>query len=194
MKGIYKITNNITGNFYIGSSNNIFRRFREHKNVAFNIKSKNYKYPIYRAIRKYGIDNFKFEVLEKLNEETDLINREKYWFNKLKPYYNQIEPVKTPGFHKNHTDETKDKISRNNCKYWQGKKLPENMIKSIIEGNKIKRKQIIMKDKNNNVLMKFDGYCNALKYLNKNPKDTGNIKRCCLDENKTAYGYKWSFE
>lgn len=71
MIGIYKITNLINGKMYIGKSNNIERRKREHKNMEG-------KSVIHDAIRKYGNENFSFEVveecpLEKLNE------REIYW-------------------------------------------------------------------------------------------------------------------
>ena len=48
ISGIYKITNKINNKSYIGQSNNIYRRFSEHKS------------PLYRShyIDKYGIDNF----------------------------------------------------------------------------------------------------------------------------------------
>lgn len=54
--GIYKITNTINGKIYIGQSKDIERRFKQH------IKSK-CSYAINRALKKYGVDNFTFEVL-----------------------------------------------------------------------------------------------------------------------------------
>lgn len=53
---IYIITNNINGKCYIGQTINIERRFREHKNARS-------KQPIHSAIRKYGHENFIFEIL-----------------------------------------------------------------------------------------------------------------------------------
>lgn len=39
--GIYKISNKITGDYYIGSAVNIERRFYEHKNSLRSDKHKN---------------------------------------------------------------------------------------------------------------------------------------------------------
>ena len=93
-----------------------------------------------------------------------------------------------------HTDATKAKISKNNCRYWQGKTLPQYMINKIIAGNKNKRKQIIMLDKNTKEELRFfDGICNALKFLGKNPNNTSGIKNCCEGIANTAYGYSWKY-
>lgn len=75
MIGIYKITNNINGKIYIGQSNNIKRRFSEHKT-----KGKESRILVDISIQKYGEENFSFDIIEecpvdKLNE------RETYWIN-----------------------------------------------------------------------------------------------------------------
>ena len=44
-----------------------------------------YQYSIHRAFRKYGIDNFSFEILEECNPE-DLFEREKYYIEKYDSY------------------------------------------------------------------------------------------------------------
>lgn len=64
MIGIYKIENTINGKCYIGQSENIARRWRAHRSAAFNPNADNYDITLYRAIRKYGIDNFTFTVLK----------------------------------------------------------------------------------------------------------------------------------
>lgn len=64
MVGIYKITNKINQKIYIGQSVNISKRWVAHRNGAFNPNNKQYNTPLYKAIRKYGIENFTFEVLE----------------------------------------------------------------------------------------------------------------------------------
>ena len=66
MIGIYKIENKINHKVYIGQSINIERRWRQHKRCHLN-------HPLYNSFKKYGIENFTFEVLiqskkEKLNE------------------------------------------------------------------------------------------------------------------------------
>lgn len=83
ISGIYKITNIITGEFYIGSSKDIKQRWYSHKNPAFHKRHLNLK--IYQDMNKYGLDKFSFEILE---ETVNLREREQYWFDKLKPTYN----------------------------------------------------------------------------------------------------------
>ncbi len=73
MTGIYLIRNSINGKCYVGQSTNIKARWRKHKSTAFNPNDACYHYPLYLAIRKYGITNFEFRVLvecqrERLNE------------------------------------------------------------------------------------------------------------------------------
>ena len=83
--GVYKITNIITGDFYIGSSCNIKQRWSSHRNPAAQKRQPNSK--LYKDMAEFGLDNFKFEVLE---ETADLKEREQYWIEKLKPSYNNI--------------------------------------------------------------------------------------------------------
>lgn len=64
MIGIYKITNKINGKCYIGQSNDIERRWKEHKNSFSNPNVSDYESKKNRAFRKYGIENFDFQVLE----------------------------------------------------------------------------------------------------------------------------------
>jgi len=61
---VYKITNLINNKVYIGSSIDVARRWREHKTVANNPNHKHYNYPLYQAFRKYGLDNFYFEIIK----------------------------------------------------------------------------------------------------------------------------------
>lgn len=56
---IYKITNLINGKIYIGQTIQKFsKRIKDYKGDY-----KRYNYGIHAAIRKYGFDNFKFEIL-----------------------------------------------------------------------------------------------------------------------------------
>lgn len=64
MIGIQKITNLLNGKVQIGQSSNIEKRWISHKSHAFNTNAVDYNKPLYRAIRKYGINNFSFEVIE----------------------------------------------------------------------------------------------------------------------------------
>lgn len=72
MIGIYKIENLINHKKYIGQSVQIEKRWQRHKRTAFDEKDHSYQLPLYRAIRKYGLENFSFQVLEEcLCEELD---------------------------------------------------------------------------------------------------------------------------
>ena len=68
MTGIYKINNLIHGKVYIGQSINISKRWYEHKYKAFNQNDRSYNSALHSAFRKYGIQNFTFEVIEECDE------------------------------------------------------------------------------------------------------------------------------
>ena len=73
-------------------SKNIPIRWNHHINESKNTKSKEYEKTLYRAFRKYGIENFSFEILEYCKEE-ELKEKEIYWINKLNAIelgYNEI--------------------------------------------------------------------------------------------------------
>lgn len=79
--GIYKITNKLNEQSYIGLSMNIESRWEQHIKYAFKECEDSYhKNRLYNAIRKYGVDNFSFEVIEECEKEK-LQEREKYWIN-----------------------------------------------------------------------------------------------------------------
>lgn len=112
ISGIYKITNKITNNFYIGSSKDIKARWRKHIRNSSNPNSKEYEYPICRAIRKYGKENFLFEVLEEVNTDDPaiLIEKEQEHYDLLKPEYNQMRPDFVPTY--NPTKEKREERSK----------------------------------------------------------------------------------
>ena len=83
ISGVYKITNTITGEFYIGSSKDIKHRWNWHKSSAVHHKYPNSK--MFKDMDEYGKDKFNFEIIE---ETTILREREQYWIDELKPTYN----------------------------------------------------------------------------------------------------------
>lgn len=66
MIGIYKYQNKQNGKIYIGQSINLEQRVYAHKSSAFNEKAKDYNSQFHQALRKYGIDNFNYEVIATL--------------------------------------------------------------------------------------------------------------------------------
>ena len=84
---VYKITNTITGDFYIGSSKNVKRRWAAHKcKSSWKRFSNN---PLYQDMKKYGLNKFVFEILAEVEPEK-LKETEQQFIEKLKPTYNQI--------------------------------------------------------------------------------------------------------
>lgn len=83
--GVYKITNTETGDFYIGSSIDIIKRWRYHKqpNVWKNRHNKMYEY-----MKNVSLMVFKFEILEECSIEV-LKEREQYYISTLHPTYNE---------------------------------------------------------------------------------------------------------
>ena len=87
---IYLWRNKVNQKMYVGQAKNFRKRTREHKNEAFNKKSKAYKYSLHKAIRKYGIENFEICILEfDLNDyvemgkkETEMGEKEDFYIKK----------------------------------------------------------------------------------------------------------------
>lgn len=122
--GIYKITNIINNNFYIGSTTESFqKRFYKHISDYYKWKNENKRAccPIlYNSFAKYGLENFKFEVLfyfnrkksPEINRKISLYKEEKY-IKDLKPKYNIAQsPMKggCPNLGRKLSDEWKKKI------------------------------------------------------------------------------------
>lgn len=83
---IYKISNDIDNIFYIGRTlRTVEQRWKEHCN-----SSNTHNTDIYKAMRQYGIDHFKINIIESLTSNTRdkievlCINRERYWISYFK--------------------------------------------------------------------------------------------------------------
>ena len=85
ISGIYKITNTVTGDFYIGSSKDVKQRWANHKCQSTWKKCPNN--PMYIDMQNYGVDKFVFEILAEA-EEDSLKETEQRFIELLKPTYN----------------------------------------------------------------------------------------------------------
>ena len=101
--GIYMWKNSINGKRYIGSSENLKRRFLQYFNVN-HLQRYNSMY-ICRALLKHDYFNFSLEILEYCEPEK-CIEREDFYLSSEKPEYNILPKAGSPLGHK-HSDETK---------------------------------------------------------------------------------------
>ena len=114
MVGIYKITNKINGKCYIGQSRNIERRWKRHRHTINDISSKSYNYPLYKAMRHYGEENFTYEIVE-LCSINSLNDREMYYIQE----YQTLSPA---GYNQNPGGDS----------FTTPKKLNNALVKQII--------------------------------------------------------------
>lgn len=75
----YKVTNLSNGKVYVGKTNNIKIRWSAHQSRALNPNDSHYNYPISCAIRKYGSNNFQFEILTSCITEEEVNSHESYY-------------------------------------------------------------------------------------------------------------------
>ena len=87
ISGVYKITNVITGDFYIGSSKNVKQRWASHK--CKSVWKNHPNNQMYQDMKNCGVDKFEFEIITEV-EEDKLKETEQQFIEKLKPTYNNI--------------------------------------------------------------------------------------------------------
>ena len=150
---IYKVTNKINYLCYIGQTVNFDDRVQVHKRAKNNTH-------LHHTIRKYGVENFIFEILERWPKET-LAEREKTWI----AFYNTFEgegynmtpggdgagsgnnhPSKRPEVRRKISDswtpERRKEASERNKEFW----TPERR-KEASENNPMKRSEVVEKMK-----------------------------------------------
>lgn len=85
ISGVYKITNMVTGDFYIGSSKDVKLRLASHKWPSkWNQHPNN---PMYLDMDRYGVDSFEFQVIAEVKPE-QLKETEQKFIEMMKPTYN----------------------------------------------------------------------------------------------------------
>ena len=132
---VYKITNTITNDFYIGSSKDVKSRWESHKWPSVWNKCPNN--PMYQDMNKYGLDKFDFEILVEV-EEGSLKETEQQFIETLKPTYNSnrakgLDIERKKEYQK--SDKGKESHKKANNKYKKSDKGKESQKKAANKYN-----------------------------------------------------------
>lgn len=172
ISGIYKITNTITGDFYIGSSKNVKLRWASHKRPSTWSKCKNN--PLYLDMQKYSLDKFSFEILEEV-EIDKLKEKEQQFIEKMNPTYNNRNAdgldIERRKEYKKQYQKT-DKCKKYNKEYKKSNKYKEYIIE-YQKTDKYKETQRKANNKYYNQLCRYNGEVLTLNALRKRFQKTG---------------------
>jgi group I intron endonuclease len=132
---IYKMWFNDPNKFYIGSTNDIWKRSKQHKSSLILNKHRNRH--LQRAYNKYQCD-LTFEILEVTD---DLIVREQYYIDNLNPHYNIMKKAySTSGY--TFSKEARGKISKAAKNRWKNSAFKENFRIKIAKLNPLEVREI----------------------------------------------------
>lgn len=211
MPYIYKITNKINNKIYIGKTlTTVEKRWKTHLN-DYQRETINHR-PLYKAMQKYGIENFFVETVEECNAN-ELNEREKYWiefYQSFKYGYNatlggdgrpyiDYELVRITYKELQNITATANKLNINRDTV---SKILQVLDESKLSGQEVNRikngKPVNQYDIEGNYIQTFPSIKNAAISIGviKNNRDrgaAGHIHDVCVGKRKTAYGYKWAF-
>ncbi len=206
---IYRIINNINGKSYIGKTEITPEiRFKRHKSESKKEKKKDR--PLYRAFRKYGIENFSLETLEECNEGQELCNKEIYYIEKYDTFRNGYNCT-IGGDGKSYLDydliyKTYLECGRSYRKTAQilnisakelSVKLKSRYGEPTHDSGFPRRIPVLMFSKEGKLLKEFEYSDLAVEYLQKenpNIKSSRTINKACRGTRKTAHGYLWKYK
>jgi group I intron endonuclease len=134
--GVYKIyfENDKNNKVYVGISNNLTRRKTDHLNNLLENCHKN-KF-LQNAYKKYGVENFKFEILETCDINF-LVSKEEEYIKKFNSFNNRYGyNLTSGGEHKKLSESTKKKLS----KVKSGNKLSDKTKTKLVIHNLLKNR------------------------------------------------------
>ena len=214
MAYIYKITNLINGKFYIGKTlSSVENRWKEH--CSDSKKRKNEKRPLYSAMNKYGIENFKIEQIEECSDNI-VDEREVYWIEYYQTFKQGYNATKG-GDGKHYLDydlicETYNQV-HNMTKTAKLCRCHEDSVRKILKERQIKifSGQEVAKEERSKMINQFSlsgeyirtfsSISEAARYIQSlaPEKRTGfggisqHISQVARGKRKTAYKYIWKY-
>lgn len=130
MIGIYSIQNLINNRIYIGQSNNIERRIKEH---FYSSRLKDI--PLDKAIIKYGKDKFIWNIIEECQIE-ELDEKEQYWIIQYRKTHN-VYNINNGGFSFPGEQNGRAKLTENDIiqirQYYQNKKYTRKQVYELFK-------------------------------------------------------------
>ena len=214
VSGIYKLTSP-NGKSYIGKTTNLYARLNQYK----NLHCKNQTY-LYHAIKKYGWENFKVELLEQVeDEDLDILDTTlneleikyiaEFGVNDRSLGYN----IAKGGVGGTHSEETKEKISkvrmgtvfteetkRRMSEAKVGiklaeetkKKMSETRLKMSPKDRRKMSKEVNQLDLQGNFIKSWGSLKEAA--IGVGLKSSSGISAACKGTQKTAKGFKWEYK
>lgn len=215
---IYLITNLINGKQYVGQTiKGYLKRWESHCTYANRNKTdRQSPQLIDKVIDKYGVENFKIELLEIVPiEQKD--EKEQYYIQKYDTYNNgynltiggdfnpmfddkvkqhhlevmqstQMRTKMSESVKKAYTDDLRKWFSNDTKQKWNNKSEDEK-AKTIIgftNYNNSRKQKVAIVDENDNILEVFDSCADACKYCDKPTKEAGHILLVCDKFNKNG--------
>lgn len=204
---VYKLTNTVTGKFYIGSTYNLKARMKYHR-YSYDRNPNKY---LGADIAKYGWDSFTVDVLEECTRE-NVRERERFYIDSLNAVEVGYNMVKATTY--------QDLMHDMNVKNWRDPEYREKHSKASSEVQKRRLKNpeylaqkstqlkrytdslkrpVGMYSKSGDLLRTFDGVRVAERWLisagiTQSHNASTTISDCCKGgRHKTAYGYVWKF-
>lgn len=173
--GIYKITNQVTGEYYLGSSVNLY--FRACQHISKLKKKTHSNRRLQNSYNKYGPESFTIEVIQ-FTEPTVVRQVEYDLIEKEKPAFNLINDFREYYF----DEEVRQRMS-------EAQKALQRT-----GPNNHESKPVECYDMDGNYVETFESISAALKALGKSGvAGPGQIGKCLKKERPTAYGYQWKY-
>lgn len=221
MAHVYKITNQINGKVYIGKTvGTIEKRWHEHQLDSKHTDQRRNR-PFYRALNKYGFNNFIVEEIEECSAE-EVNEREIYWIDYYRSYVGWED---CNGYNATIGGDGKvlydhEAILKRLLEYPFAKQVAEefgccrDIVSDIAKENNIDlitpllqrnreelRKRISVFDKANNYIETFESTVEAAEWvyrqgkcLTLNSGVRGHVAEAANGKRKTAYSYIWKYE
>lgn len=169
---IYRATNLINGKIYIGSTIDFYRRKSEH------LSNKNNCPKFKKALTKYGVDAFSWDILEEI-EPNELTEKEQFYLDKLL-------------FAQDYLNKKNDLFERNG--YNICPTAYSSLGKKVLDTSRIRKRMVSAFDLNGNFVKNFESIRQASKELG---DKEFSINNCCINKlslpknNSRKYIYRY---